>query len=322
MSNIFNNINNSNNIFNDPAAGVSQTEYNFLENKVNTNTSAISSVLANDSIQSNNLSSLNSSVSSLNTSVTNINSNISTINNKINSTSVKIGQNSISTSNNTISIGNLSRSNAQDSIAIGYQTEVNGDGSICIGRYAKTSLSSSIVINALSFGGGLDPSTNGVFIQPVMDDISTNNNIMCYNDITKEVTQNSSLYPNINNSITTLKNSFDKSKAYAFCQYNSQTQTKNNSLNISSITYVGTGVFKANFTTGIFSNTDYTALVSCNKAGLGDDANMIVSLGCEDSDRQYSVDYVPISVSYANYVYVHCNPTRVNLCVFYNNPNL
>jgi hypothetical protein len=121
---------------------------------------------------------------------------------------------------------------------------------------------------------------------------------------------------------STLQSNFDKTKSYAFVQYNAVTQTMINSYNVSSVTYVSQGIFRINFITGTFTNTNYIALVSCNKGSAGDDANMVCTTGCEDVNRVYTNTYVPVTVTFANGVSFYQNPTRLNVLCHYNNPSL
>ena len=57
-----------------------------------------------------------------------------------------------------------------------------------------------------------------------------------------------------------------------------------------------------------------------NKESAGDDANLICTTG--NSERVYSVSSLPVTVGFANSVGFYQNPTRVNVIVHYNNPNL
>ena len=75
-----------------------------------------------------------------------------------------------------------------------------------------------------------------------------------------------------------------------------------------------------NFTAGTFQNANYTAVVSCNKEGAGDDANMICTTG--NADRQYSASSLPVTTCYANGVGYYQNPSKVNIIAHYNNPNI
>ena len=175
-----------------------------------------------------------------------------------------------------------------------------------------SSVANSICINASA--GVLNPSNSGFYVDPIRSD-TVGTTIMVYDPTSKELRYNNALYSNLTGSISSLQGTVDRTKAYAFVQYNAVTQTRINSYNVSSVSYVSTGVYRINFTTGTFSNTDYTALVSASKVGNDDDANVVVSLGCDNSgnSRTYTNTYVPVTVGFANTIGAFQNPSRLNV---------
>jgi len=145
-------------------------------------------------------------------------------------------------------------------------------------------------------------------------------NIMTYDTTSKELRYNNTLYTNLTSSISSTQGTVDRTKAYAYCTYNANTQTIINSYNVSSVTYSATGRYLINFSAGTFPNANYTAVVSCNKESSGDDSNMVCTTG--NADRQYSASSLPVTVCFANGVGFYQNPTRVNVIVHFNNPNI
>ena len=119
-------------------------------------------------------------------------------------------------------------------------------------------------------------------------------NIMTYDTVSKELRYNNTLYTNLTSSISSTQGTVDRTKAYAYVQYNANTQTINNSYNVSSVTYQSTGRYLINFTAGTFPNANYTAVVSCNKESANDDGNMIACTG--NADRVYSSSSLPVTV--------------------------
>jgi pantothenate kinase len=76
------------------------------------------------------------------------------------------------------------------------------------------------------------------------------------------------------NTLNTDTGVFSTNNAYlgiakAWVSYNASTQTINNSFNVSSVTYVGTGSFTINFSTAMTTST-YAVLGSCGTATTND----------------------------------------------------
>ena len=85
---------------------------------------------------------------------------------------------------------------------------------------------------------------------------------MVYDTSSKELRYNNTIYSNLTSSISSTQGTVDRTKAYAYCTYNANSQTIINSYNVSSVTYSATGWYLINFTTGTFPNANYTAVVS------------------------------------------------------------
>jgi len=263
---------------------------------------------------------------------------ITSLNNRVTLTTVKVGFNAGNNANlNSINIGNTAgTSSGQNSVNIGTGAASLGDNAICIGQNAKSNVNSAIVLNGI--GANLTATNNSLYIDPIRND-TTNNNVLTYNATTKEVNQNSGLWSGLDtritsntnnllsyinatdtntNNITSLLSTVNKTKAYAYAAFNAANQTMINSYNISSITYSATGVFKANFVTGLFSNSNYMAVVSCNKPDTTiNDANGVATLGYDGADHRFTSTYVPINCVYQNGNSL-MNPTRVCVLVHYN----
>lgn len=299
--------------------------YNATTKEINQNNtlwseldSRISATNSNTITNSNNIATNANNITTIN----------NTINTRLNSANVRFGTNAGLTSQSTsgIAIGlNAGQNNqGQRSIAIGdgAATLSSGIETINIGYMAgyTSSVNNSICINAS--GVEINPLNSGTYIAPIRED-TNGTSIMTYNSISKEVNYNNALYSNLTNSISAVTSTVDRTKAYAYCVYNAQSQTIINSYNISTVTYSATGQFRFNFISGLFTNSNYICVASCNKPDniAPDDGNSLACLGSNVSGRQFTNTYVPVTTVYWNGSTLN-NPTKVCVVCYYNNPNL
>lgn len=108
----------------------------------------------------------------------------------------------------------------------------------------------------------------------------------------------------------TISNTFAAGTAKAWCIYNSETQTILASYNISSVTYLGTGVIKFNFTTAMSSSNYATTIGVARDSGPG-----YSFLGFLDQNNPQSASDVTIAMGAGA---VPLDSKRVCISVFSN----